>query len=115
MKYEITTERDAYNDLSATYTKTLKTISSDESLILEFYAMKCRGAITVRASVSEYKNKIDDVFTSKTHIMFQDYSKTVHTVKCARVTEKKLIETLQDALAVRLDDVMIEVKEQYGL
>jgi len=68
------------------------------------------GYVTTHASVGQVS--ADGCYT--THMMFQDYSKTLHSQKYPRVTSK-VIETQHSNIMQDIDDWTNEARAFYGL
>ena len=68
------------------------------------------GYVTTHASVGH----VSADGRSTTHIMFQDYSKTLHSQKYPRVTQK-IIESQHAEILVDIDDWTNEARAKYHL
>ncbi len=81
--------------------------------LLKLSTSKGRNGISTSASV--VIRMLDRGFISEQFIPFQDYSKTIQTIPCARVNEAAIASAHQTALAQKFTTTLAEVKKHYNI
>ena len=106
MAHETTIRKNAHGQWSA---KTIIMLSDTHQFSLTT-SKRGDGYVTSHASVGH----VSADGRSTTHIMFQDYSKTLHSQKYPRVTQK-IIESQHAEILVDIGNFLNEARAQYHL